>query len=350
MAMGDLAREDTYSSEDDDRRRFAEVLANLPSSTPLSDPFEAAAARVQARYANRNRADVLRPEQGPPMPADILRPEQGPPMRISNPDDPFEAAAFRQRARYANRNQAAPDATGAVEHLAKYLAGPGRAMQGNTYDPPGTLSEEGSYLQDANRQAATDWAIKTGFGMVFDPIPAAVTLARGLPLRGASSMGAGAGQGGPGKPANQNIQSVESLADAVQRRLADNPAAAKMAEEPFLRPLDQARLAATQAKSDQGMREQLFKLGPNPTREEFEKWVLRKIDEPGGFTVGSSAGGGSDKDAALRLARMGALAEQPVAPPSGIRAYHSSPYDFERFDASKIGTGEGAQVYGHGIY
>jgi hypothetical protein len=33
-----------------------------------------------------------------------------------------------------------------------------------------------------------------------------------------------------------------------------------------------------------------------------------------------------------------------------IRAYHGSPYDFERFDMSKIGTGEGAQAYGHGLY
>ena len=33
-----------------------------------------------------------------------------------------------------------------------------------------------------------------------------------------------------------------------------------------------------------------------------------------------------------------------------IRAYHGSPYDFERFDLSKIGTGEGAQAYGHGLY
>ena len=33
-----------------------------------------------------------------------------------------------------------------------------------------------------------------------------------------------------------------------------------------------------------------------------------------------------------------------------IRAYHGSPYDFDRFDASKIGTGEGNQVYGHGLY
>ena len=36
--------------------------------------------------------------------------------------------------------------------------------------------------------------------------------------------------------------------------------------------------------------------------------------------------------------------------PKGIRAYHGSPYDFEAFDTSKIGTGEGAQAYGHGLY
>jgi hypothetical protein len=34
----------------------------------------------------------------------------------------------------------------------------------------------------------------------------------------------------------------------------------------------------------------------------------------------------------------------------GIRAYHGSPHDFDAFDASKIGTGEGAQAYGHGLY
>jgi hypothetical protein len=34
----------------------------------------------------------------------------------------------------------------------------------------------------------------------------------------------------------------------------------------------------------------------------------------------------------------------------GLTAYHGSPYDFEQFDTSKIGTGEGAQAYGHGLY
>ncbi len=36
--------------------------------------------------------------------------------------------------------------------------------------------------------------------------------------------------------------------------------------------------------------------------------------------------------------------------PKGITAYHGSPHDFDKFDLSKIGTGEGAQAYGHGLY
>lgn len=34
----------------------------------------------------------------------------------------------------------------------------------------------------------------------------------------------------------------------------------------------------------------------------------------------------------------------------GIIAYHGSPHSFDRFSLSKIGTGEGAQAYGHGLY
>ena len=39
----------------------------------------------------------------------------------------------------------------------------------------------------------------------------------------------------------------------------------------------------------------------------------------------------------------------PSAPPP-ITAYHGSPHSFDQFDMSKIGTGEGAQAYGHGLY
>lgn len=36
--------------------------------------------------------------------------------------------------------------------------------------------------------------------------------------------------------------------------------------------------------------------------------------------------------------------------PIGITAWHGSPANFQKFDLSKIGTGEGAQNYGYGLY
>ena len=45
--------------------------------------------------------------------------------------------------------------------------------------------------------------------------------------------------------------------------------------------------------------------------------------------------------------RMGA---GPSGKPQGIRAYHGSPHKFDKFQMDKLGTGEGAQAYGHGLY
>jgi len=35
---------------------------------------------------------------------------------------------------------------------------------------------------------------------------------------------------------------------------------------------------------------------------------------------------------------------------NGMTVWHGSPHKFDKFDMSKIGTGEGAQAYGHGLY
>lgn len=40
----------------------------------------------------------------------------------------------------------------------------------------------------------------------------------------------------------------------------------------------------------------------------------------------------------------------PVGGLIGQTVYHGSPHKFDKFDMSKIGTGEGAQAYGHGLY
>jgi hypothetical protein len=53
---------------------------------------------------------------------------------------------------------------------------------------------------------------------------------------------------------------------------------------------------------------------------------------------------------AAGTAPKGALRAGPARDQKGFTAYHGSPHDFDRFSMDKIGTGEGAQAYGHGLY
>ena len=53
---------------------------------------------------------------------------------------------------------------------------------------------------------------------------------------------------------------------------------------------------------------------------------------------------------AVRGSRVFAQAPEGQAQPAGAIVYHGSPHKFDKFDASKTGTGEGAQAYGHGLY
>jgi hypothetical protein len=76
----------------------------------------------------------------------------------------------------------------------------------------------------------------------------------------------------------------------------------------------------------------------------------------GGEEAGRAFGSGDYLGGGLGLAAS-ALGVVPVVGDAaaagmkkGIRAFHGSPHDFDRFDMSKIGTGEGAQAYGHGLY
>ena len=76
----------------------------------------------------------------------------------------------------------------------------------------------------------------------------------------------------------------------------------------------------------------------------------------GGYGAGQMIGEGSRAigqgdylggGAGLALGMAGMI---PGAPKKGIRAFHGSPHDFDKFSLDKIGTGEGAQAYGHGLY
>tara|TARA_R110000751_G_scaffold136550_4_gene239564 strand:+ start:3329 stop:4489 length:1161 start_codon:yes stop_codon:yes gene_type:complete len=52
------------------------------------------------------------------------------------------------------------------------------------------------------------------------------------------------------------------------------------------------------------------------------------------------------------LTAAGALPFIPAASQvrKGIKAYHGSPHEFDKFSTEQIGTGEGAQAYGQGLY
>ena len=78
-----------------------------------------------------------------------------------------------------------------------------------------------------------------------------------------------------------------------------------------------------------------------------------------GQQIGAGYQHGSVPQMALGTA-LGALAAVPdtgglareLAPAAreGITAFHGSPHSFDQFDVSKLGTGEGAQAFGHGLY
>jgi hypothetical protein len=80
--------------------------------------------------------------------------------------------------------------------------------------------------------------------------------------------------------------------------------------------------------------------------------VTQGLTAPGRAAQGEMVTNGDVWSTALDYGVMGA----PMAAPEGairansFRAFHGSPHTFDRFDLSKIGTGEGAQAYGHGLY
>lgn len=87
--------------------------------------------------------------------------------------------------------------------------------------------------------------------------------------------------------------------------------------------------------------------------------AVKQATGDAGYAVGGPVGGmlGSAlPDAAAMALPMAFARRTPQAFPlqnqsqAGAIVYHGSPHKFDRFDSSKIGTGEGAQAYGHGLY
>lgn len=56
------------------------------------------------------------------------------------------------------------------------------------------------------------------------------------------------------------------------------------------------------------------------------------------------------EDALLGWSQSAGVPQFVTDESGALRVYHGSPHDFDRFSMDKIGTGEGAQAYGHGLY
>jgi hypothetical protein len=103
---------------------------------------------------------------------------------------------------------------------------------------------------------------------------------------------------------------------------------------------------------------------PETTTPEEEPWYIRyarrmqpenrSVTDPWyvrGGQVLSDLVGGTDPTSAMGLAgTLNVPRRLPVRVANPLKAYHASPHDFERFDISKVGAGEGGQMYSHGLY
>jgi hypothetical protein len=86
--------------------------------------------------------------------------------------------------------------------------------------------------------------------------------------------------------------------------------------------------------------------------------ILQGFTAPGRALQGEPVTYGDVAATALDFGVMGAPMRAPqgalraggMRKNEGFTAYHGSPHDFDRFSMDKIGTGEGAQAYGHGLY
>lgn len=83
----------------------------------------------------------------------------------------------------------------------------------------------------------------------------------------------------------------------------------------------------------------------------LKTWGIKNIDEAGIQTLVRAALARSMRDAVARQGKSAkATAKALEGEPVFHRAYHGTPHDFDRFSTEKIGTGEGAQAYGWGLY
>ena len=107
-------------------------------------------------------------------------------------------------------------------------------------------------------------------------------------------------------------------------------------------PLLGTALQANEAGRDIGTRGQRLQGGVN--------LAIAAIPLPAAAKGGAGKLAKTSADDLVRALKGDAVNAVAETPKPKITAYHGSPHDFDEFSLDKIGTGEGAQAYGRGLY
>jgi hypothetical protein len=87
----------------------------------------------------------------------------------------------------------------------------------------------------------------------------------------------------------------------------------------------------------------------SPERNTYNE-VMAGLLMPAATTRAAKTLFNAEQQAARNIAAPDTLNTPGFRGQRGAIVWHGSPHKFDAFDASKIGTGEGAQAYGHGLY
>ncbi len=275
------------------------------------------------------------------MPADSDAPddEAGLPLVVPVEHDPFDVAAARTRAPFAKAIASHP-ASGLID-LGNYY---GRKLM-NAITAPGDALYGGMQVTDPETGMPTREAIERGQSV------ASMAMTGGIPFaqRGAAGM-AGGKLTQPGAEASPERIIGASYTAAGKHYVAPNHV-----------------LAMDQAVKDLGLTgtSDLVDLHGgfegHHAANGFMTSTGRVVDRAEADRIASAAEQGqSSRPGSLKSEDMKTDAEAAARTPA-ITAYHGSPYDFDRFDLSKIGTGEAgftegsaaarsAGAYGAGLY
>ena len=122
------------------------------------------------------------------------------------------------------------------------------------------------------------------------------------------------------------IRSDEGLVETVRQSLAETGAKAKAAFDAI--PVDSNTMYSNPMVAAVDAAKAAYEASPNDPQLRIDYFDLRK----------------------QRDADPVAQAQPPTDAEPGIIAFHGSAADFDQFRLEKIGTGEGAQAYGYGLY